>query len=391
MGKIISTKRAFLAGLFTFIILTLLWVSFIKPAEIELLGRDFLNYYLGSKIVADGNVKQIYDINYQLNYQNRLVNKDVEKILPFRAPITTSYIYYPFTFLDPVEAYKMFVLLQLFTLSACIYILIKELELNLLYIPLLCAHPIVIINILQGQPSILLLFFISLSLLLFKEKKYILSGIAISLLLIKPQVLSIIFFLFILLNNNKFRLGTIIGSLGISLINLLTYGKNFVKDYLKFLQFTDSPYYGSHIGASHTIKSLLELGEFCLKVELSNYTIIVSLALIAAIGLFLGLKKRKGTIDSDSDVIYGLSVLITIPISIHLLNHDLVVLALPVAIIVSKLKTVREKLVLFLIYSLTWFYYFLNISYLYNVSLIGFILLLIFCYYYIRILVLPKR
>jgi hypothetical protein len=241
------------------------------------------------------------------------------------------------------------------------------------------------INIIQGQPSIAILFFLLFSLLLYKKKEFSISGVVLSLLLIKPQLFPIIFFLFLLIENRKFKIGAIFGSVSIFLINLIMYGKDFVTDYLKFLIFTDKPYYGSHIGASHTIKSIIELIDAVLKTDFSKYTMFISLVLIGILGLIL-INKREviNSRNIDIEALYGLSILISAPLTIHLLNHDLIIMALPACVIASTHKALSLKPGFWILYILTWIYYLMNISFLYNKSVIGVFIIFGFIYYYVK-------
>ena len=265
-----------------------------------------------------------------------------------------------------------------------------ELGVKIPFIILLLIHPILLINFIQGQPCLLQLFFILVSLSFFRSKKYLLAGLFISFILIKPQIFAILVFMSILVKNRHFILGSMLGALTMFLINIFLYGKNFVGDYITLLQKTNTPYYGSHIGASYTIQSILERVDRIIGLKISWDTLPISFLLIAAIGivLFFIRDRLQGNFGEN----LGLSILLAIPLGAHLLNHDLIILAIPVGIYFYPFNSTYKLIYIGIVYILTWTYFLLNISVLYNTSLIGLGILSIFsCFYIKNVIWRPKH
>lgn len=242
----------------TLILILLIWVSIwlvgVLPSSMSnIFIFDFSSYYLGATVVKEKDTKNLFNIQKQIQTRNVISGHEDIIILPYRAPVTTSLPYIPITLLEIEAAYRYFFLFQILILFISSYIASKVLKLPNIFVFLTAISPPLLGRIIQGQLSILIYLFSLLSICLYHKKMYFLSGISLSFILLKPQLLPIILFILIIEKRRYFIYGLVSSSLIIFLTNIFFYGVNFVKDYLNFLQYTETPIYGSHVGASYTI------------------------------------------------------------------------------------------------------------------------------------------
>ncbi|MFA6981471.1 MAG: glycosyltransferase 87 family protein [Patescibacteria group bacterium] len=372
---------AFFAASLVFLFLFIFWLFYILPASPKMLGRDFLSYYIGANIVKNGEIRRIYDLPTQLSYQNALSGVVASKVLPYRALVVSSFIYMPFTFMSLISAYKYFILFQFISVAICVYCLVKDLGTKPLPLILLLMHPVLWINYYQGQPSLLLLLFLLLSVSQFRKGKRLFAGILLSLVLLKPQFFPLVIFMNILASDRRFLIGSLLSGFFLFFFNLFLYGLDFIKDYIVFLQLTETPYYGSHLGASFSIKSVVELVGVLFRKDFSVLFIPINTIIVCVVGIMLFLNKER--IKGFGEKL-GLCILLSIPLGMHLLNHDLVLLILPVCVFVADINLERQGVFFWTVYFITSIYFIINFAVLIDTSVVGLVPLLVFLYFYVR-------
>lgn len=329
-----------------------------------------------------GKQKDIYNIKNQISLKNKLLNLEDQRVLPYKAPLTGSFTYYPFAFLNPMCAYKTFFLLQIIILSVCCYLLLDKFSVSTLFPILFSISPPVVGALLQGQQSIIITFITMMSIILYDKKRNFLSGILISLILIKPNLLPIIIFILVIIKNRSFIYGLITGGLGILFTNIFFYGTSFVKDYLNFLVLTETPYFGAHKGASHTIKIILETIDSLLKINTSKLILPISLLLISIVALVLYIKKGKINMNFKEKI--GLSIILGIPLGLHINTYDLSLLIIPLAILsnhISSKISFLWKLIFILLFTI---YTLFNFTIIPILTLISLFIIFVLTFSYIK-------
>lgn len=366
-----------------------IWIFAIKPNKFSLQGIDFFSYYLGSYMVKNCKHKDIYNIKEQTDLKNTLLNLDAEGILPYKAPLTGMFFYYPFSFLNPTDAYKYFFAFQILILSVCCYGLFKIFNVNFMFLILFSVSPPVVGALLQGQQSIIITLLIIVSIILNNKHKYFLSGIFFSLILIKPNFLPILLFSLILIKNKRFIYGLISGGLIIFLTNVYFYGIHFVKDYLNFLVMTERPRFGSHKGVSHTIMIILETADSLLKTNTSHFLIPISLFLIMIVSLIIYINKEK--INNGFKEKIGLSIIIGIPLCARINFYDILPLIIPVAILFNHISSglsIWWKFILILLFII---YTLFNFSIAPVLTLLSVFIIFLTTYFYIEKVMIKKQ
>lgn len=338
-----STKKVFFViSVFISILFFLIWSKIKTPVLNNLKSCDFFSYYTGSYAIRVGRVKDIYNIDKQIGIKNNLLEDTNNWVLPYRAPVSTGLFYYPYTFLNPRLAYNVFFLIQVILLLVCSYLILNKLNTSILVVLLFSISPPIIGGMIQGQLSILLTVVCLLSITLFEKNRYYLSGLMLSFILLKPNLSLVIFLSLILARNTKYFLGVLTGSLSIFLVNLIIYGKYFISDYLKFLLLTEKPYYGSHIGASYTIKTLVEATKTVSGYDFSAYLLPFTILMVITISILLFIKRDR--IYSSYKERLGLAILLGVPLGLHVNTYDLSILIIPISILVVKKIPVWWKL-----------------------------------------------
>lgn len=310
------------------IVLTLTIYIFLILFSGTVSGKDFLSYYFGAQMLSEGKTSALYSVKDQMEYQNRSWRNNTTFLLPFRGLPSTALIYLPFSHLAPLAAFKTFGLFLLGISILYMYLLSRMNRLSAGFFILGLLHPVFAINFLQGQPSLIILFTISLSLFLLKREQYFLSGLVLALSFLKIQTLPLILLTSILVRNRKYYLG-IFSSLTAQLaFNIYAYGPTIWKDYLYFLAKTETPGFGSHLFASYSIKNLTDI--LISSADMHNgyigYIVNLLLFLILA-GIIITFLKQ--TIAKDPDKIYNFAIISGLLLGIHIIRHDLVLLFIP--------------------------------------------------------------
>lgn len=154
----------------------------VTDAAGEHLGRDFVNYWSGARLAADGRIARAYDTGFFHDYQRSLVGPDSEFKL-YSYPPVTAMLTLPLAALDYVPALALW--LGLGT-ALCIVLLARTLSWRWALIAGL-ASPAVFINAVSGQNGQFSALFLAGGVLLL-ERRPILSGVLFGMLCFKPHL-----------------------------------------------------------------------------------------------------------------------------------------------------------------------------------------------------------
>ncbi len=294
---------------------------------------DLVSFLTGSKIINEGRAKLLYKIDVQSETQNFIVYPEKKGLLPFRNFPITALFYTPFLRMSLLQSYltvfavNVFLLLifQFFTLKS-VSGLKKDKHLLLL---MFSFYPTVS-SLIIGQYTPLMLLIFLFIFIFSKNDMPFFTGLLSSCLLFKPQfVLFLPFALFLSKNKKKYLAGLIFGTLLFFGLNILI-TKNIrpFMEYRDFILATESPSYGSRPWKFNTAYGLL-------KRVFPNFDLI-KLTLINAIfySLFVYASLITFVKHRNFDLLYTQGVLVTILFSLHALDHDLVLLLLPIYLLI---------------------------------------------------------
>ncbi len=158
--------------LFSALVLLAIFLARIFPRMEK--GTDFPHFYAAGKIVLQGRGHALYDWRVQDEFLERYSGRIGTMYIhpPFEA-----LIYLPFAAFSLAHAYFLWCLFNLILLTAVSKILARSAGLRWqILLPLLFLYVPLLLSFLQGQDSVLLLFFLSSAFAAFEETKKFKAG-----------------------------------------------------------------------------------------------------------------------------------------------------------------------------------------------------------------------
>ncbi len=351
--------------------------------------NDFIAFIVGASIVRDGKVKELYDRNLQVTYQDTIIapNK-INGLLSFRLLPVVAYIYIPLLYLKPVAAFYTQAGINMILLFLSIWVIKKTFRINW-DVFWLCTSTILTFIpfrtvVLGGQLSALMLLVLCTSIYLAKHSRYFLAGVLLGLFLFKINLLVVVPFFFIveyLQNKHSLKdlcLGFFLSTFIIIGINVLIYGPSLLVVYPHYLLLSESIGYGTALFRNSnptSIMSLLTTNRFLL----FGGSAVISLVLAV---LFLSLFRKA----KNFDILYATVPALGVFLNLHTMTTDLTLLVLSVYLIgnyyfagAKKLMTGLLKCfgVIFIFFISTWIG-------IYDLQIVGLIVMLLFFYLTLR-------
>jgi hypothetical protein len=297
---------------------------------------DFIAFMVGASVARDGKIKEIYNPDLQIKYQDAITAPyKMGGLLSFRALPVTAYLYIPFLYLKPVDAFYTQAIINMILLFVSIWVIKKTFRINAevfwLYTSTIFFFISFRTSVLGGQLSILMLLVMCLSIYFVKRSRYFLSGILLGLLLLKINLVAIVPFLFIVayLQNKKsiknLVLGFLLSSFVILGINVLLYGPNLLTVYPRYLILTEDLGYGTALIRNSNFTSIMSL-------LTENRLYLFSGAIIISIFvafLFLRLFRKI----KNLDLLYATVPALGLFLNLHTMNCDLILLTLSIFLI----------------------------------------------------------
>ncbi len=161
------------------------------PGKMDLaghvIGTDYITIYASGVAVRQGQSANLYNFEYQLQLEQSIAGPE---LTTFNAFITLPYLawlFVPFSALPYIGSFIAWSLVSLLFLWVSLKFLSTEnprrvFLLSLTWFPIFAT-------ISFGENSLLSLFILCLTYWLWRKEKYLLAGLAISLLLYKPQLI----------------------------------------------------------------------------------------------------------------------------------------------------------------------------------------------------------
>ena len=159
-----------------------------------IIGADFVAYYTGGRFFLEGRMAELFDFSAQEAFQAGLASPVVtDKFFAFVYPPFSAVLYAPFAFGDYLAGLLLYWGVGLLTLALSLYLLRKEvmpasapptgrlLLISFLFFPTLTWF-------LYGQNTVLTLLLYTLTFVLLRRGHDLAAGVALGLLLYKPQL-----------------------------------------------------------------------------------------------------------------------------------------------------------------------------------------------------------
>ncbi len=297
---------------------------------------DFVTFYAAAQMIWDDR-QALYDLERQQAYQNRIA--PVEKVLPFVYPPITAAFLAPLAWFRFPTAFLLLTIVNLMLMGQSLRLLMRHLNLSTdqaqwLMLFTLCSfavHGVVF----YGQTSAIVLFFLTLHVLAQRHEERAVAGVWAGLLCVKPQYLAVPHLILLVRRRwREFIVGAAIGSLLIVGM-FLWIGFDASAQYFQLARrmvSADSDWWNQWRGM-HNLRVLViyalpeawqALAWWCLS------------AIVVAILAWVNWPTAKHTGDHATRWIANcLGLLIVLP---HLFTHDLTLLIVPCALLLSKVK-----------------------------------------------------
>ena len=295
---------------------------------------DFVIFYTAARMTEQGKAADLYDWKSQTDVQQRFAAVPIQRrgsVLPYNHPPFELLLVAPFAIFSYFGAYIAWLAFNLSLLAVILLLLRKnlrslaELRLYLIVLALFAYYPVVL-ALLQGQDSILMLFFYVMAFLALKRGADFRAGLWLSAVLCKFQLILpfIVPFLFV----KRFRVfsGWLAGGALLTLAGLLITGwRAFVK-YPAFAMGTEFYIPGG----------LPNLRSLVWSLSPRDWRLLCLVLLSTAIlGVMSYTWNRAAGIEAATESAFALSLIGTVLLSYHLYAYDLSVVILPVVIAID--------------------------------------------------------
>jgi Glycosyltransferase family 87 len=300
-------------------------------------GRDFLQFYLAGYLVTHGQADRLYDQDYFFETQLSFV--DISEFVPRYPsvyPPMSALLFSPFVAVTYEQAIVVWWIIQLLCIVLSGVLLYRQLKPDVDWkltaiLGIVSFYP-VLNTFWNGQLSALLLLVLVVGLKLC-EKRPILAGIVLSILALKPQLLVGVMLWFIIRRHWRVLFGICLGGLLQLAIIILVFDVKILLAYLETSRVIAKLYPMLAISVDHQ-HALVGILAALFGAESRNWVMCLHLATILLAGWFLiRIVRKNKTLELAAGIPFAL---LTIP---HLLTYDLTYLLIPVAVLLSHIRT----------------------------------------------------
>lgn len=334
-----------------------------------LLGTDFRAFYTGGQMILNGVSRDFYTLSTQYNWQHSFVPEmsHQSQLMPFIYP---PFVAVPMALIAhfPFEvAYIVYMLWNIALLVTLYFLSMRilkqaETKIKVIIVAMTIAFLPILFAVMQGQLSLLLAIALLNAWFSLRLGKNIHSGLWLSLLLVRPYLIVVPLFVFILKRQIKVLVGLTIGSTALFLISFLLVGWTGLQNYINLLvsAFNWGDAYTRHPQMMHSWNGFLSL--MFNTNHLSGISLILwLLGIIFAIGLLLWTWRKHLMPQTDNfSLQWAILVLVMLFTSVHVNFHDLSVLIVPgilvILYITKRKQDVKWNTILSLLLILGYFF-----------------------------------
>ena len=302
-------------------------------------AADFRAFYTSGWAVRSGHASQLYDISTTRQLQDVHVG-GFGITLPYDHPPFEALLFVPFSKLDYKHAYLLFLAFNICLLVATFWMLRPSLrKLGQIYwwLPgaLFVAFLPVAAALIQGQDSLILLALLTAAAVSLERQNDRLAGVLVALGLFRLQVTLPIAFLFLLWRRWHFLAGFIASAVTLVGISILLMGSsvlNYAQVLLNLSVRFESPVNQATYAPAVTLEAMPNIRGLIVGItHLSGIWLQVLVFTLSAALILLAVRLAP----KGADAIL-LAIIVSVPMSYHLLIHDLSVLLLPIAVTLNE-------------------------------------------------------
>jgi len=343
-NKIQRMTKSFQALLIAALLITSISIYYVSYSEINKNQTDLKMLMTAALIIRNGDASNLYNLEVQKEYQQSLIGKSSELggVLPFRILPIAALPYMPFTTVSFQTAYLIIYILNLLFILCILSVSVKLFNITklaalgqLVFIP-------VIATVITGQNSFVMLAIYCVLFFALSKRNFGLLGVLACLLFLKPQHVLLIPFILLIAQPNKkalfrFIAGLSAGTIILFVLNTAIYKDiTFIFDYSKFILNTEYSIYGSSPEYNHSLLAVVHLTARIFNTQNMNLVLYT-----AAIGIpiyLLALANLRKHKNKPVDFLFGISVIFTIIINLHITATDASVLVIPIMILTKYFK-----------------------------------------------------
>jgi len=303
-------------------------------------------------MLTAGEGQHLYDLERQAQIQQSLMQKYVFQggALLFVHPPFQSIVFLLFGFLPFLAAYCIWVISMALLAWLSVWLLLRLPEYAGLHVwtsqihaATFCFFPVVV-SLIQGQDSLLLLFFLTWAFVLLKRGKETHGGAVLALSLFKFHLVLPLYFVFLVKGKWKVLKGSTYSALFLLALSFAMVGIRGISDYVRLLSemVTWSNKYNFTPSQMRNIRGMLALalGE---QSRLLNVTalILAGSVLIATVLLWRGAWSPQS---QKFDLQFSLTLIAGLLIGHYLYSHDQSILVLPMFILLGVAQSVTRTI-----------------------------------------------
>jgi len=344
-------------------------------AQVDSNYPDFVAYVTAGYIAKNGEIKNLYDWETQMEYQKMVVGeKNLTGVLAFRNTPMFAYFFVPFTFLNYEYAYKLMLTINVIVIGLCAYLIKIFWQIETKLWVILTAALVLFIpvwaTISSGQITTFVVLPVILGIHKILQSKYKKAGTLLGLTFLKPHFMIIIPLIAATLIKDKkakefiFGAGTVVFAFVI--LNTVILGPAFITKYPRYMFESEIMAYGNDVSRYFNLMPIL--------INFANQTSAhIMLGIINGTIYFwiLYTLTKKGFRTNAYNVIAILTPLI----NMHSMGTDTLIHLVPLYVLLNqyekKLSAVYKIIIITGIFGV-YYLYFLKLHYLVTILLIVF-------------------
>src|SRR5262245_43810671 len=336
-----------------FTILTLYAIVWWKSFErIRTARIDFISFYTVSRMLIAGEGQHLYDIQKQAQIQQPLMQKYVFQggALLFVHPPFESILFLPFGFLPFVSAYCVWVISMALLAWLSVWLLLclpnyhaLQVWSSQIHAATFCFFPVVV-SLIQGQDSLLLLFFLTWTFVLLKQDRDIVAGAVLAFSLFKFHLVLPLYFVFLVKGKWNVLKGSTYSGIFLLALSLAMVGFRGILDYVRLLRemVVWANKYNFTPSQMRNIRGMLTLALG----ERSGLLNVISLILAGCVLISTVLLWRGAWSPQSQkfDLQFSLTLIAGLLIGHYLYAHDQSVLVLPIVVLLALALSVTRTI-----------------------------------------------
>jgi hypothetical protein len=308
--------------------------------------QDFTIFYSAGQIVRQGMGHHLYDEAVEWRVQHEVAPKVASRkaALPYMHAPYEVLVFLPLSFFSYGNAYLLWNLANLAILVALPFLLkphlpaLQQYRSALWMLSFLAFFP-VFLTMLEGQDIILLLLFYTLAFVALKRNAWFWAGCWLAMGLFRFQL--VVPFLMVMLLTKKWKLlaGSLLTATGLAMVSAAIIGWQGLLEYPNYIWSLEH-HLGRSILPPRDSTNLRGLIEQVFSSWASARVILAIVIALSAVAVFLLVRKWRDVRPDESqrlDLIFSLTLLVTLLVSYHGMLYDFTLLLLPVLVVVNRI------------------------------------------------------